>query len=99
MTKISLFQDYLKTFNKLKNQCQQGKFYNEPFTCENDELRKLWYYYNNPIQYLIYRNEEEVLNFFIESQYPTPKSVLEAEKDSSRFYNNKYFLLLLILVF
>ena len=100
MTKIDLFQDYLKKFEKLKNHCEQGKFYHEPFTCENDELRKLWFYYNNPDLYLLYKNEEEIINFFIQSEYPTPKYKLEEnKKNSSGFFNNKYSLLILLLCF
>lgn len=99
MTKIDLFQDYLKKFEKLKNHCDQGKYYNEPFTCENDELRKIWYLYNNPSLYLLYKNDEEIIDFFIQSMYPTPKSKLEENnKNSSGFFNNKYFLLLLLLL-
>ena len=47
MTKIELIQDYFSKFNNSKTDCLEGNFYEEPFTCENDELRKVWYYYNN----------------------------------------------------
>lgn len=101
MTKIELFQNYLNIFNKLKTHCENGKFYNEPFTCENDELRKLWYYYNKPYNYLMYRNNEELLDFLIESEYPTPMSKIKGNNttNSGGFYNNKYILLLLLLAF
>ena len=105
MTKIELIQDYLAKFDKLKTHCIEGKFYNEPFTCENDELRKVWYYYNNPEEYLSYKNDGEILDYLIEKAYPTPiyKVKNEAEKNekknSSGFLNNKYFLLFLLLAF
>lgn len=103
MTKIDLIQEYFTKFNKLKTHCQKGNFYNEPFTCENDELREIWYYYNNIENYLLYKNDKEVLDYLIEDAYPTPKSKdrkeekEENKKDMSGFLDNKYFLLLLLL--
>jgi len=101
MTKIELFKDYLNKFNKLNTHCINGQFYNEPFTCENDELRKSWYYYNHPDQYLLYKDNEEIIDFLIQSYYPTHNSnetEQENNKNSSRgLLNNKYFLILLLL--
>ena len=100
MKKIEMIQDYFNKFDKLKIYCQKGNFYNEPFTCENDELRKIWYYYNNLENYLLYRNDQEVLDYLIENDYPTPKSKdreEEENKGSSGFLINKYFLLLFLL--
>ena len=103
MTKIELFQDYISKFNKLKAHCKEKEFYNEPFTCENDELRKIWYYYNNPENYLLYKDDEEILDYLVAEAYPTPKSKLEEEeknkKNSSGFLVKNYFLLLLLLAF
>ena len=105
MIKIKLFKEYLDIFNKLKTHCLQGQFYNEPFTCENDELRKIWYYYNNPDHYLLYRNEEEIIDYFIQSNYPTIKSSNETgqenKENSNGFLNKciiKYLLFLLLLL-
>lgn len=103
MTQIELIQDYLSKFNKLKAHCEEKKFYNEPFTCENDELRKIWYYYNHPEDYLLYKDDEEILDYLVAEAYPTPKSKLEEEeknkKNSSGFLVKNYFLLLLLLAF
>ena len=102
MTKIELIQDYFTKFDKLKSQCLEGNFYEEPFTCKNDELRKVWYYYNKIEEYLLYKNDQEVLDYLVEEAYPTPKTKDKEEedknkKDSSGFLDNKYFLLLLLL--
>ena len=103
MTKIELVKDYFIKFDKLKTHCIEGKFYNEPFTCENDELRKIWYYYNHPEEYLLYKNDEEILEYLINEAYPTPiskvKNETEKKQNLSRFLNNKYFLFLLLLAF
>ena len=99
-TKVKIFEDFLKKYNELKIECQEKKYYNEPFTCQNDELRKLWYYYNNPKEYLLYRNDEEIFNYLIEQSYTTSKSMNEEkERSSSCFFNIKYFLILLLLLF
>ena len=92
MTKIELFKEYLNLFQKLKTHCQNGEFYNEPFTCENDELRKIWYYYNHPDHYLLYKNDEEIIDYLMQRNYPTHKSNAtetdqEQRKDSSGFLN------------
>ena len=106
MIKKELLQDYLTTFQKLKTYCEKEQFYNEPFTCENDELRKLWYYYNNPEDYLLYKNNDEIINYLIENAYPTPISKIREEEDekgkediSNALLFNKYFLSLLLLIF
>ena len=99
MTKIEIIQEYFNKFDRLKTYCQQGNFYNEPFTCENDELRKIWYYYNNLEYYLLYKNDQEVLDYLVRNAYPIPKSKDKEEenKGSSGFLVNKYFLLLFLL--
>jgi hypothetical protein len=102
MTKIELIQEYFSKFDKLKPKCLEGNFYEEPFTCKNDELRKVWYYYNHIEEYLLYKNDQEVLDYLVEEAYPTPKTKDKEEedknkKDSSGFLDNKYFLLLLLL--
>ena len=101
MTQIELLNNYLNIFNKLNAHCKDGQFYNEPFTCENDELRKSWYYYNNPDHYLLYKDEQEIIDYLIQQNYPTHISneiEQEDKKDnSSVFLNNKYFLILLLL--
>ena len=101
MTKIELLKEYLNIYKKLYTHCTNGQFYNEPFTCENDELRKSWYYYNHPKDYLLYKDDEEIIDFLIQKYYPTHKSnetEQENNKDSSSgFLNNKYFLILFLL--
>ena len=101
MTQIELLNNYLNIFNKLNAHCKDGQFYNEPFTCENDELRKSWYYYNNPDHYLLYKDEQEIIDYLIRQNYPTRisnETEQEDKKDnSSGFLNNKYFLILLLL--
>ena len=104
MPKVELFQDYLTAFKK--TDCEKEQLYNEPFTCENDELRKIWYYYNHPEDYLLYKNNEEIVNYLIENAYPTPISKVKEEKEktekkenSTAFLDNIYILLLLLLAF
>ena len=62
MTKIELFKEYTTKMNEIKDTCTTVNFYDEPFTCGNDELRKLWYFYNHIEMYLLYKNDEDIIN-------------------------------------
>ena len=98
VTKVKISKDYLDKYKELKNECLEKKYFDEPFTCRNDELRKLWIYYNKPEYYLLYRNDNEVIDYLIEKNYPTPKSIDDKNKKaSSGFFNIKYFLLFILL--
>ena len=51
--------------NEIKEEiCENVRFYDEPFSCGNDTLRKLWYYYNNVDNYLLYKNDEDINKIF-----------------------------------
>ena len=46
MTKLDLFRQYKE---KRGTGCTKNKeYFDEPFTCGNDELRELWYFYHHP---------------------------------------------------
>lgn len=99
MTKIKLFKEYLEIMEKMKEECENVRFYSEPFTCGNDELRKLWYYYNNVENYLMYKNEEDILNYLIQVEYPLYgfETNNSKNKDSYLYLNINYFILLLFI--
>lgn len=50
-----------------------------------------WYYYNHPKDYLLYKDDEEILDYLVEEAYPTLKSKLDMEeknkKNSSGFFD------------
>ena len=100
MTKIKLFKQYTENMNKIKDTCETVRYYNEPFTCGNDVLRKLWYYYNNPDKYLLYKNDEDIINYLIQETYPLYgfESNLTDANENSFYLKIKYFIFLLFLL-
>ena len=93
MTKLELFSKYINIFTKDKQeQCATKDNYNEPYTCNDNELRKWFYYYNHPKHYLLYYNEKgnDVANYLIQKENPL--------YESSKFINIKYFIGLLFLL-
>lgn len=101
MTKIEIFQQYLNKMEELKEICENATYYNEPFTCGNDELRKLWYYYNNIENYILYKNEEDIINYLIQDTYHLYGFGKDEENSNelSLFLNINYFIYLLFLYF
>ena len=99
MLKQKLFQAYLKKYNDLKSECENGKYYEEPYTCGNDELRKLWYYYNKPKDYLLYEDDYQVITYLTESSYPTSnETIKETSKSKGLLIKINLYLIILILL-
>ena len=103
LTKIKLFKEYIGNLSSIKSQCEDAedkdKYYNESFTCGNDTLRRLWYSYNNPDNYLLYENEPDVLTYLIKEVYPSyneTKIIIPKINNSSAHLVIKYFIMLLL---
>ena len=93
LTKLELFSKYINVFTKDKQEkCATKDNYNEPYTCNDNELRKWFYYYNHPKHYLLYYKEKgnDVANYLIQKDYPL--------YESSKFLCIKYFIGLLFLL-
>ena len=69
--KLLLFKQYVDKLNELKDECTKNKYYDEPFTCKNDELRKLYYFYNHTDEYLLYKKEDEITEYILQKEYPS----------------------------
>ena len=96
--KIDLFKKYVARLNAVKNNCDRNKYYDEPYTCGDDELRKLYYFYSNPTTYLAYKNEEVITEYLIQKKYPTYNAKIP-ETDSNEFISFKFISLLFMLLF
>lgn len=96
LTKIKLFQKYIEVYTPEKQQsCDKSENYNEPFTCNDDEVRKWYYFYNNPDEYLLYYNEKDdkgtdITTYLIQQDYNSFQS--------ADILNIKYIILLLFLL-
>ena len=69
--KLSLFEKYKdKLSDSMKAQCISDK---EPYTCHDNELRKLYYFYNNPKLYTFYSGEEDednkIVKYLLQREY------------------------------
>lgn len=93
MTKLEIFSKYIGVYTEEKQKsCATKDNYNEPETCNDNELRKWMYYYKNPVNYILYYDEKgsDVANYLIQQEYPL--------YESSKFLYIKFFISLLILL-
>ena len=71
-----IFGKYIGVFTPQKQEeCEKQKKYYEPRTCEDNEVRKWWYFYNNPGDYVLYYDEEDkdndITNYLLQTHYRT----------------------------
>ena len=94
MTKIELFKKYIEKFSKdIQEKCATKENYNDPQTCNDNEIRKWKNFYDNPRDYILFYDEEgkngDIVTYLIQQVYPSYQS--------SGFLNIKYFICLLLL--
>lgn len=92
---IELFKKYTEAFNNNLEECQKTENYNNPDTCNVDEVTKWYYFYDNHLDYYLfyYADEEkyrDVIRYLIQKDYHFYQS--------SRFLNIKYLISLLFLL-
>ena len=68
MIKLELFKKYKEEYDKVKEQCNSEKL---NYLCGKDELMKWWYLYKHPTEYLLYKDQTEVLDYLIQAANPT----------------------------
>ena len=96
LTKIEMFQNYKKRYDQIKDDCKALLYLDEPATCRDDELRKWYYFYEKPGEYILYQNEPQIMEYLIQGKYPNYKA--EHTSDSSRFMSLNILLILLIII-
>ena len=97
-TKLELFQNYINRFNQVKDECVNYYDIHEKYTCRDNELRKWFYFYSNPEEYLLYKNDPDVLDYLIQQSYKQYLPIKNETTDYSGFINVKYFMILLLLI-
>jgi len=93
MTRLEMFSKYIGIFTEDKQKsCATKENYNEPETCNDNELRKWLYYLKHPENYILYYDEKgsDVANYLIQQEYPL--------YESSKFLYIKFFISLLLLL-
>jgi len=95
---LELFKEYVSKAGSL-NCAQGGDYDNEQFTCGNDDLRRLWYFYHNPKEYLLYKNEDAIVDYLLQTKYPDYKPrYTEPQQEASSYLSIKYISLLILLL-
>ena len=97
-TKLDLFQNYKNRFNQVKDECVNYYDINEKYTCRDNELRKWYYFYENPEIYLLYKNDPDILDYLIQQKYKQYLPVKNETTSYSGFINVKFFMILLLLI-
>ena len=76
LTKLELFKKYIEVFTEDKQkECAKEENYNEPRTCNDNEIRKWYFLYEHPEYYIEYYDKDlkynDVLIFLIQQKYPS----------------------------
>ena len=66
----------------------------------DDNLKRKLYYLDNPEEYLLYKDQTEVMEYLIQKEYPEIVPIIKAkEEEGAGFLNSKYLILSLLLLF
>lgn len=96
-TELQISQQKFKEYSKNITDEQREKCGNldqDKNSCDNNELIKLWYFYRNPEDYILYNEREKlepILNYLIQTQYHS--------YEFTRLININYFISLLFLLY
>ena len=93
--KLEFFKKYIEVFTKTKQEeSAKEENYNEQRTCNNNEIRKWYYLYENPEVYIEYYDDDlkynDVLTYLIQQEYPSYQI--------SRFINFNFFICLIFIL-
>ncbi len=75
LSQKEIFEKYTEVFTQGKQEeCEKQKNY-EQYTCEDDEVRKWWYFLQHPGDYVIYYDKEDkdndITNYLLQTHYRT----------------------------
>ena len=96
LKQLELFKKYTEVYTVDKQKaCDKSENYNEPLTCNDDEIRKWYYFYKHPLDYLLYYNEKDdkgndITTYLIQQKYNSYQS--------GSILNIKYIMILLFLL-
>jgi len=94
LVKLEMFKRYKDRLNEIRDECEKKENFNEPQTCNDDELRKWWYFYNHPEVYILYYEEDKdnkIAKYLIQLEYHSYQF--------SQFLGIKYLISLIFLLF
>lgn len=75
LIKKELWSKYIGVFTQSKQIECENKKSTEKYTCEDNEVRKWYYFHEHPNEYVLYYDEEEkdndIMNYLLQTQYET----------------------------
>lgn len=95
MTRLEIFQNYKKRYDEIKEECARLLYLDERKTCRDDELRKWYYFYEKPKEYILYQNEPMIMEYLIQTKFPNYKA---EHVNSSGFLSLNILILILALI-
>lgn len=98
MTELEMFQNYITRFNQIKSECQNYYDIYESVTCRDNELRKWYYFYNNPKEYLLYKNEPDVMDYLVQQTFKEYLPIRNETDNASGFINVRILMFLFLLI-
>ena len=72
LIQLEMFKRYKDRLNEIRSECEKKENFNEPNTCNDNELRKWWYFYNHPNDYILYYEEgkdNKIAKYLIQLEY------------------------------
>ena len=99
----NILNRYLMTQIELWNNNKQ-EYINYYDTCQvsniDDAMRRKIYYLEHPEEYLLYKDQTEVIEYLIQKEYPYIVPIIQSSKeDSAGFLSSTYIILSLMLLF
>lgn len=66
---IKIKLDMFKKFKDKMDKCQSEKYKDDLFKCEDRDVQEYFYFYNNPNDYILYKDEDQVMDYLLNGQY------------------------------
>ena len=66
---IKIKLDMFKKFKDKMDKCQSEKYKDALFKCEDRDVQEYLYFYRNPEHYILYKDEGQVMDYLLNSQY------------------------------
>lgn len=93
LTSLEMFKNYKEKLHSILEQCIKDYDYTEPYTCKNNELRKWWYFYSNPEEYMLYKDHKQVIDYLVQNVY---YDYYQDESNGLRALKYMFYLLILL---
>lgn len=73
---IVIVLEMFENFKDKMSKCKSDKYDEEPITCGREDLRKYAYFYNNPNEYRLYKDEKQIIDYLIQTAYGSSSYLL-----------------------